>query len=236
MKAEYEQMPGKVILDSEQKQKTNRRFEVKDRSGNDVISIKNLQAIYETSDNDGSVIDIPSLDIRRQEKVALIGKNGSGKSTLMKILAGDDSDMVVDGECKMGASIDIGYYSPTTAIPAREDETIVGATTQLDAHPSGILRYWGFNDGDSYKTTVSELKEDDEKTRMQLALIMAKKPNLLLLDEPTSYLTPSYQEKLVDALKDYEGTMLIISHNPDFLAKLGLTGRIVMPEGKKETF
>ena len=236
MKAEYNQMPGKIILDTEQKQKSSRRFEVKDRSGNDVVSIRGLQAVYESSDNDHAVIDIPSLDIRRKEKVALIGKNGSGKSTLMKVLAGDDSEMIVDGECKLGASIEVGYYSPTTDIPAQRNETIMGATTKLDAHPSGILRYWGFNDGDSYKTATSELKEDDEKARMQLALIMAQKPNLLLLDEPTSYLTPSYQEKLAEALKDYEGTMIVISHNPDFLEKLGLTSRIVMPKGEKETF
>lgn len=63
---------------------------------------------------------------------------------------------------------------------------------------------------------------------------MAKQPNVLLLDEPTSYLTPTYQERLLDAIKDYDGTLLVVSHDPHFLAKAKLKGRVVMPGATRE--
>ena len=98
----------------------------------------------------------------------------------------------------------------------------------------GTLAYWGFNKSMDYDTKPANVTEKDAQARAQLALLMAQKPNVLLLDEPTSYLTPSYQEKLVESLKEYDGTLLVISHDPTFLARLNLDGRIVMPGAKRQ--
>lgn len=96
------------------------------------------------------------------------------------------------------------------------------------------MSYWGFDKSDDYYTTPKELYYNDEIARAQFSLIMAQQPNVLLLDEPTSHLSPAHQEKLLDAIRGYDGTLLIVSHNPRFLSRANLKGRILMPGGLRE--
>lgn len=235
MIADYDKMPGKILLESGKRQPKQRSFVEGSRSGNDVFHMSDVSILYETEElgSDATVIEIPKLDIHRKDRLAVIGSNGSGKSTLLRFLASETEGMLVEGDNKTGASVNVGYYSPYTELDDAETplRLLLGKYAK---DPMGILNYWGFNKSEHYDTTPSHLLYRDEKARAQFALLMAKQPNVLLLDEPTSYLTPTYQERLLDAIKDYDGTLLVVSHDPHFLAKAKLKGRVVMPGATRE--
>lgn len=234
MKSELAAMPGEKILQARQQVK-ERQFEAGRPSGNKVLELHSFQVAYEAQDNSGTeVIDIPNLDIRKGDKVAVVGRNGSGKSTLMRSIAVPESpELIIDGEAKLGPSVTVGYYSPYTRLP-ETDVTLRELVTSLSARSdvSAILEYWGFGRSSSYDLRVSELQHHDEQTRAQLAAIMAMAPNFILLDEPTSYLTPAYRQRLIDSLQAYDGTLLVVSHDPKFLQSIGPNGILEMPVAK----
>ena len=235
MQAEYDAMPGKILIESTPHREVARSFTAKHRSGTNVFSLRQVEMLYvnDSSDNEGTVIEAPDLQVYRGDRLAIIGNNGSGKSTLMKMLAGQTEEMLVEGEAKKGSSVEAGYFSPYTSLP-NEDQPLRQILGRSDPNAMGTLAFWGFNKSTSYDTKPRDITDKDSQARAQLALLMAQQPNVLLLDEPTSYLTPSYQEKLVESLKDYDGTLLVISHDPHFLVQLGLSGRIVMPSAQRQ--
>ena len=235
MQAEYDAMPGKILIESTPHREVARSFTAKHRSGANVFSLRQVEMLYvnDSSDNEGTVIEAPDLQVYRGDRLAIIGNNGSGKSTLMKMLAGQTEEMLVEGEAKKGSSVEAGYFSPYTSLP-NEDQPLRQILGRSDPNAMGTLAFWGFNKSTSYDTKPRDITDKDSQARAQLALLMAQQPNVLLLDEPTSYLTPSYQEKLVESLKDYDGTLLVISHDPHFLVQLGLSGRIVMPSAQRQ--
>lgn len=235
MKVEFDAMPGKILLENAPRHEATRSFSAKNRSGTDVFALKDVEMLYTTEDSDGkeTIIEAPELRIYRGDRLAIIGNNGSGKSTIMKMLAGETDEMLVEGQNKQGSALEIGYFSPYTTLPD-EDQPLRQILSRTDQGAMGTLAYWGFNKSMDYDTKPANVTEKDAQARAQLALLMAQKPNVLLLDEPTSYLTPSYQEKLVESLKEYDGTLLVISHDPTFLARLNLDGRIVMPGAKRQ--
>ena len=235
MQAEYDAMPGKILIESTPHREVARSFTAKHRSGTNVFSLRQVEMLYvnDSSDNEGTVIEAPDLQVYSGDRLAIIGNNGSGKSTLMKMLAGQTEEMLVEGEAKKGSSVEAGYFSPYTSLP-NEDQPLRQILGRSDPNAMGTLAFWGFNKSTSYDTKPRDITDKDSQARAQLALLMAQQPNVLLLDEPTSYLTPSYQEKLVESLKDYDGTLLVISHDPHFLVQLGLSGRIVMPSAQRQ--
>lgn len=235
MQAEYDAMPGKILIESTPHREVARSFTAKHRSGTNVFSLRQVEMLYvnDSSDNEGTVIEAPDLQVYRGDRLAIIGNNGSGKSTLMKMLAGQTEEMLVEGEAKQGSSVEMGYFSPYTSLPD-EDQPLRQILGRSDPNAMGTLAFWGFNKNTSYDTKPGDITDKDSQARAQLALLMAQQPNVLLLDEPTSYLTPSYQEKLVESLKDYDGTLLVISHDPHFLVQLGLSGRIAMPSAQRQ--
>lgn len=238
MRDEYDGMPGKILLESRQgKQTAPRIFELANRPGKDVFSCEDVSLLYINDDpsRESTVIEIPKLNIYSGDRLAIVGNNGSGKSTLMRYIAQQDNELVTEGESKTGLSIEPGYYSVYTSLPD-EDMPLRLILGRYVRDPMAILSYWGFDRTEYYDTTPADLTQNDEKARAQFALLMAKKPNLLLLDEPTSYLTPTYQEKLLDAIRGYDekGTLLVVSHDPVFLSKLELKGRITMPGARRE--
>lgn len=232
---EYDNMPGKLLLELAPRNEKKRRFEVGSPSGEDVFMADHLEMMYVSDDADGTVVEVPELKIYNGDRLAIVGSNGSGKSTLMRVLAGSvaEDEMLVEGRLRTGPSAEIGFFSPITELPD-EDQPLRLILGRTDPSAMSTLAYWGFDKNIDYDTKPADLREKDEVARAKLAILMAQKPNVLLLDEPTSYLTPSYREKLVDALRYYEGTLVVISHDPDFLTKLGLKGRIVMPGGKRQ--
>ncbi len=169
-----------------------------------------------------------SFKVHRYERVAIIGKNGVGKTTLLKILAGKQE--ATKGEFKWGYGTDFGYYSQEN-----EDldlsRTVWENVEKLDWGSIDKRKFLGsfLISGDMVNQKVSTLS-GGEKTRLALAKLFAGRHNVLMLDEPTTYLDPDSQIVLLGALKEYKGTILIVSHEPLFVKELNIEKVLLMPE------
>ena len=182
-------------------------------SGYDVLSVENLRKDFD----DKNLFKNISFEIKKGEKVALIGPNGVGKTTLIKMILNKVS--VSDGKIKLGANINIGYYD-------QEHQGISGGKTIFneisDAFPKltnleirNTLAAFVFTGDDVFKE-ISSLS-GGEKGRVALAKIMLSNANFLILDEPTNHLDINSKEILEEALRNYEGTCLYISHDRYFI-------------------
>ncbi len=172
-----------------------------------------------------------SLSIVRGERVALIGPNGAGKSTFIKILIGIlDADA---GEVIRDQNLKIGYYSQEFET-FDFDKSIVENVQSVSAVPEHALRpiLTKFNfPGQRIYQQVSTLS-GGEKTRLSIAMLMLQNYNLLILDEPTTYLDVMSQRIILDALKSYTGSMLFVSHTPEFVEELQPNRVLLLPENK----
>lgn len=233
LESEYEILPGKKLIEARNVVR-GRKFEVAKKSSELVMQLQGLIISYEQSNVNGlSVLSMKDLKIFRGNKLAIIGRNGSGKSTLLKALNGDQEEMLVEGNIDISESVATSYYSPYTKLPSG-DQTIMGALRSASGSDSGngaIMEYWGFKRSDFYDTKLEEIRHKDEIARAQLAILMAAKSNFIMLDEPTSYLTPVFRDRLIGSLKDFSGTLLVVSHDPYFLEALELNGTLSMPDG-----
>ncbi|MFG1248489.1 ABC-F family ATP-binding cassette domain-containing protein [Xanthobacter flavus] len=187
------------------------------RSGEDVASLKGVHKRY------GSKVIYEGLDfhIRRRERWCVMGVNGAGKSTLLKLIAGAATPD--DGTVNVGGSVKMGYFAQH-AMDLLEGERTVFETLE-DAFPQagqGALRTlagcFGFSGDDAEKRC--RVLSGGEKARLVMAKMLFDPPNFLVLDEPTNHLDMTTKEMLVEALANYEGTMLFVSHDRHFLAAL----------------
>jgi ATPase subunit of ABC transporter with duplicated ATPase domains len=187
------------------------------RSGDDVARVEGVHKRY------GSRVVYDGLDlmIRRRERLAVMGVNGAGKSTLLKLIAGETQ--ADEGAVTLGPSVRMGYF----AQHAMEllDPTRTVYETLEDAFPLanvGSLKTlagcFGFSGDDADKTC--RILSGGEKARVVLAKILYARPNFLVLDEPTNHLDITTKDMIVRSLADYEGTMLFVSHDRQFLARL----------------
>lgn len=191
-------------------------FNVRCRSGNDVLAVENLSKSY----GEKVLFQRISFMIRRGEKIALIGENGKGKSTLFKIICGKVS--CDDGYVNLGKNVYIGYYdqeqkelSPNKAvIDEIWDEYPNMTVTQI----RNCLAAFLFTGDDVFKKV--ENLSGGEKCRLSLLKLILSKANFLLLDEPTNHLDILSREALEKALLEYEGTIFVISHDRYFLNKV----------------
>ena len=201
-------------------------FAETDRSGTDVVSIKSLYKSFE----DKKILEDLYLDVRYGERTALIGDNGSGKSTIIKILLGDiEADY---GEVKLGSNIKIGYL-PQNITFNNEELTVVNVfregITISEGAARGILAKFLFY-GESVFKKVKNLS-GGEKSRLKLCKLIQNDINLLILDEPTNHLDIDSRENLEEALIEFSGTILFISHDRFFINKLA--ERVCEIEDKK---
>ena len=200
------------------------RFEFNDppRSGDDVVAMDNLGKVWETPDGRRHpVFSGVTGMIRRQNKIAVVGVNGAGKSTLLKILAGQTEPTT--GSFSLGANVEVGYFSQH-ALEVLDPRKTVFETLQ-DAMPLaniGVIRNllgaFLFS-GDSVEKRVENLS-GGEKSRVVLATLLARPLNLLILDEPTNHLDIRSREMLLNALKNFAGTVVLVSHDRHFLRQL----------------
>jgi len=172
--------------------------------------------------------------VERGERMLLIGLNGAGKTTLLKILAGVETCDL--GEVSLGHNASLGYY-------AQEHEQIHAGVSVFDhirnaaRLPDQTLRglLGTFLLADKIDQDAATLS-GGEKTKLALSMLVAARPNVLLLDEPTNNLDPQAKEALLDALTVYEGTVVMVSHDTDFVAQLMPDRAVLMPDGEMRFF
>ena len=194
------------------------RFDVGRQTGKDVLDVKGLAKSF----GDKHVLTDVSLQVRRGERLAIVGPNGAGKSTLLKIVTGA---LAADaGSVKWGHEVQVGYFAQDhkdlltrasdTPLTFLERESPDSATAFVRGHLGRVL----FS-GDDVKKSVHALS-GGEAARLVLASLIVKKPNVLLLDEPTKHLDLEAIHALVAALQAFQGTLVFVSHDRWFVSQL----------------
>ena len=202
------------------------KFNIENRSGNDVLKIDNLTKKFEQK----TIFENVSTYIKYGEKVALMGKNGTGKSTLIKMILG--KDIQYSGEIKLGTLIKIGYI-PQNITFENINESILdyflkdNSFNETQARTK--LAKYGFRGENVFKKIYS--LSGGEKVRLLLIKIIQKDINFLILDEPTNHIDIDTRELLEEALNEYSGTVLFVSHDRFFINKLA--NRILNVEDHK---
>lgn len=190
-------------------------FEINRSTGEDVLSVKNLEIGY--SDRITPPIN---LEVTRHDRIAIIGPNGIGKSTLIKTIA--QKLEALSGDIRYGSNVQIGYYDQKQA-EFKSNLTILDYVWNQYPHMPEkeirtILGRFLFTQ-EEVKKIINDLS-GGEKARLQLALLMLEKNNLLILDEPTNHLDIDSKEMLEQALQNYEGTLLFVTHDRYFINEL----------------
>jgi ATP-binding cassette subfamily F protein 3 len=183
-----------------------------------LLSIEKASAGYA----DRSILQNISLTLRPGCRIGLLGRNGAGKSTLVKLLAGALTlqNTQQGGERKEAKALNIGYFAQHQLEQLRPDESPLQHMARLEpTTPEQELRDYlgGFDFRGEMATRAVEPFSGGEKSRLALALLIRTKPNLLLLDEPTNHLDLEMREALTFALQDYEGGMVVVSHDRHLL-------------------
>jgi len=198
------------------------------RSGDDVVSLKNVDKGY------GSRSIYQGLDfmVSRKERWAVMGINGAGKSTLLKLVAG--STEPDNGTVALGGSVKMGYFAQH-AMDLLDGERTVFEQLEYSFPQAGqgslraLAGCFGFSGDDVEKRC--RVLSGGEKARLVMAIMLFDPPNFLVLDEPTNHLDMATKEMLIQALSEYEGTMLFVSHDRHFLAALSNRVLELTPEG-----
>ncbi|MCJ7594097.1 MAG: ABC-F family ATP-binding cassette domain-containing protein [Desulfobacterales bacterium] len=187
------------------------------RSGGVVATIENLAKSF----GDNALYEDLNLTVARGERVAIIGPNGAGKTTLLRMLAGEMNPD--SGRIFLGHGVTLSYYAQHHSEMLDPGKTIIEEVYQVVPHESvsfvrGICGAFLFP-GDDVEKTVGVLS-GGEKARVSLAKILVKPGNFLVMDEPTNHLDILSSEILIDALADFNGTMMFVSHNLSFVNRL----------------
>ncbi len=206
------------------------RFEAKRRTGEDVLFLQDLSKSF----GDKHLFSKLRLHVRAGDRIALIGPNGVGKSTLIKLIAGEEQPD--EGTIRYGANVDIGYYDQHQASLDPEktvlDEVWDRFPQMEQSDVRGALGMFLFT-GDDVFQPIRTLS-GGEKGRVALTALMLRKDNLLLLDEPTNHLDMDSREVLEDALSDYGGTIITVSHDRYFINRVADRVIEMTPEGVTE--
>ncbi len=209
------------------------------RSGREVVTLESVSRRYGTN----RVLEDVDLIVERGEKVALVGPNGAGKSTLMRIIAGTDS--AHGGTVRFGAQAATGFYADddswlagvgeavgAAGSPARGasgaaasvfEVTIRSAHGQTEQQIRNMLGAFLFRDDDVYKSI--DVLSGGERSRLAMLQLLLQPHNLLVLDEPTNHLDMASKDVLLDALRQFKGTIVFVSHDREFIEKLA--GRVI---------
>jgi ATP-binding cassette subfamily F protein 3 len=189
------------------------KFPPAPRSGSYPVVVNELTKNY----GDHLVFKDASLTIERGQKVAFVGKNGEGKSTMIKAIM---KEIDFDGKLELGHNVKIGYFAQNQASLLDENQTIFEtidniAEGDIRTKTKDILGAFMFG-GDDITKKVKVLS-GGEKTRLAMIKLLLEPVNLLILDEPTNHLDMKTKDIIKDALKDFDGTLILVSHDRDFL-------------------
>ncbi|MGK0436285.1 MAG: ATP-binding cassette subfamily F protein 3 [Flavobacteriales bacterium] len=205
-----------IVIDEVDNSALKLRFPASPRSGDYPVSAKEVSKSY----GDNVVFKDANMVISRGEKVSFVGRNGEGKSTMIKAILGE---IEVKGECKLGHNVEVGYFAqnqaslldPYLTVFQTIDEVAVG---EIRTQIKNMLGRFMFG-GDDIDKKVSVLS-GGEKTRLAMVKLLLEPVNLLILDEPTNHLDLKSKDILKEALKEYDGTLVLVSHDRDFLQGL----------------
>ena len=211
----------KITVDEVSTESIHFQFPPAPHSGKIVVEAKGLGKAY----GDNQVFNGVDLLLTAGKKVAFVGRNGEGKSTMAKIIVGDINDYT--GTFKLGAGVQMGYYAQNQAAMLNLDKTVfetIDDIAQGDIRPKirNILGSFLFGDDDIDKKV--KVLSGGEKARLALAKLLLTPSNLLILDEPTNHLDMNSKDILKNALLQYTGTLIVVSHDRDFLS--GLTDEL----------
>ncbi len=203
----------RIEIDDEDNSRLNIKFPPAIRSGNVVVNCRHLTKKY----GDLLVLDDIDLTIERGEKVAFVGKNGEGKTTLARVIL---NQLEYNGEMKIGHNVKIGYFAQNQARLLNENLTVLETVDQIAVGDirtkiRDILGAFMFSGEDVDKKV--KVLSGGERTRLAMVRLMLEPVNFLVLDEPTNHLDMRSKEMLKQALADYDGTVLVVSHDREFL-------------------
>ena len=206
------------LVETFQKRKTIRfSFPEVPRSGREVLSIQGLTKSF------GPLTLYKDLHLRvmRGERVAIVGPNGAGKTTLLRLIAGElQPDQ---GQASLGHNVTMSYYAQHLSEMLDPNKTILGEVYQVVPHETvsfvrGVCGAFLFSGPDVDKPVG--VLSGGERARVSLAKILVKPGNFMVMDEPTNHLDILSSEMLIDALQDFDGTLLFVSHNQSFVNRL----------------
>ncbi len=216
-----------IEVDEEDTSALRLRFPPSPRSGSFPVVTEGLSKSY----GDHLVFADASFSIVRGEKVAFVGKNGEGKSTLVKAIMGE---IDYQGQLTMGHNVMVGYFAQNQASLLDEETTVFQtiddvAKGDIRTKIKDILGAFMFS-GDSWNKKVKVLS-GGERTRLAMIKLLLEPVNLLILDEPTNHLDLKTKDILKSALMDYDGTLIVVSHDRDFLN--GLVSKVYEFGGRR---
>ena len=193
-------------------------FRTPARSGDQVVMLEGISKAY----GQRRIYDNFTLTVRRGERWAVMGRNGAGKTTLLKMIAGASTPD--SGDVRLGASVNMGYFAQQSLDVLSADLAVIEqlqADFPMDSLGSLRTLAGAFQfSGDDVDKKIRSLS-GGEKSRLAMARMLYNPPNFLVLDEPTNHLDLATKEMLVEALREFEGTMVFVSHDRTFLRGLG---------------
>ncbi len=207
----------RIEIDNDEKHLGNFRFPPPERCAHEVFRLKQLTKSY----GEQIVLRELSFDITRGERIAIVGVNGAGKSTLTRVLAGVEP--FDGGELKIGDRVNVAYFAQHQAAQMDPEKSVLQlaseeASEAMRSRVRDILGSFLFSGGDVLKP--AKVLSGGEKNRLALVRILLRPTNCLILDEPTNHLDMDSKAMLRDALQLWEGTIIIVSHDRDFLDPL----------------
>ncbi|MBI9058184.1 MAG: ABC-F family ATP-binding cassette domain-containing protein [Labilibaculum sp.] len=217
----------RIEIDEEDTSALSLRFPPAPRSGDLVCEAKNLSKAY----GDHLVLNELDFIIERGEKLAFVGKNGEGKSTLVKVLMGE---LEHTGTCKIGHNVKIGYFAQNQAQMLDENKTVFEtvddvAVGEIRTKIRNILGAFMFRGEDIDKKV--KVLSGGERSRLAMIRLLLEPVNLLVLDEPTNHLDMKSKDVLKEALNQFDGTVIVVSHDREFLN--GLSSKVYEFTNKK---
>lgn len=203
----------RIEVDEFDKSALNIKFPAAPRSGNIVVNGKGVTKAY----GDLLVLDDVDLTIERGEKIAFVGRNGEGKTTMARMIM---SELAHQGKLELGHNVKIGYFAQDQAERLDNNHTVfetvdLVAVGDIRTKIRDLLGAFMFG-GEAVDKKVSVLS-GGERTRLAMVKLLLEPVNLLILDEPTNHLDMRSKDILKDALKDFEGTVILVSHDREFL-------------------